>query len=144
MIPKQSFINELDDFLPGIDRLDITATLDGISIAVNPDSPSSVFYVDIPINDFIDMSTRDIARLILNRLSRRVPQIRVWFCTDHDGLEPVPRASIVVAENITQAYALLDKALVEKGLKPSSQEPYTLEGLDVSTPKVIILSDGDY
>ncbi len=69
--------------------------------------------------------------------------MKVYTCTDHDGFYPVPRASVVVAEDEAEARRLLDAALKEWGLKPHADEPYTLRELP-HTPAAHVLSDGDY
>lgn len=70
--------------------------------------------------------------------------MRLFTCTDHDLHYPVGCASIVIADNEAHAIELLDAALIGKGLKPFSQEPYTLIEIDLSKPQAVILRDGDY
>jgi hypothetical protein len=70
--------------------------------------------------------------------------MNVWTCDDHDTFYPVGAASVVVAPTIEEARALLDKALVEKGLRPSGEKPYTLLPLSTARPVAVILVDGNY
>ena len=70
--------------------------------------------------------------------------MKVYMAKGHDGHWPVGTASVVVAEDITQAMALLDAALIAQGLKPFKDEQYTLVSLDTSTPAAYVLCNGDY
>lgn len=71
----------------------------------------------------------------------------VWVCTDHAS-HFVGGASVVVAESELHARGLLDKELIEHGLKPYADEPYTLKLLntddDMADGYAIVLRDGDY
>ncbi len=67
--------------------------------------------------------------------------MKVFTCKDHDIRWPVGGASIVVAEDITKAEILLNKALRENGLKAGG---FSLQEVDISTPHVTILNDGEY
>ena len=67
--------------------------------------------------------------------------MNVYTCTDHDGYWPVGAASIVVAENEEEARTLLREKLVSMDLDPDG---FTLQVLDTSTPKAVVLRDGDY
>lgn len=70
--------------------------------------------------------------------------MKVYTCDDHDTHWPVGGASIVIAEGIKQARAILDKALMGRGLKPSTEEEYTLTEIDIAKKRAIILCDGNY
>jgi hypothetical protein len=70
--------------------------------------------------------------------------MRVFVCTDHDLHYPVGCASIVVAETEDIAQSLLDDQLKQRGLKPRSQEFYTLQEINIKEEKAIILQDGEY
>lgn len=67
----------------------------------------------------------------------------VWTCTDHDGVW-VGVASVVVADTEEAARKLLDEQLRGHGLKDSAASPYTLEALDLTKPKAVVLQNGDY
>lgn len=67
--------------------------------------------------------------------------MRVFTCKDHEGLWPVPTASVIVAENKEQAFLMLKKELESLGIK---DDKFTLQELDVTEPSVIVLSNGDY
>lgn len=71
-------------------------------------------------------------------------ELRLFYCTNHDGHWPVGVASIVLAETVEEAQRLLDEALVRRGLKPSAQLPYLLAELPMRKPHALILRDGDY
>lgn len=70
--------------------------------------------------------------------------LTIYYCTDHDGHNPTPVASIVVAKNKTQAKKLLDAKLVARGLKPWCEHRYTLTALSSACANAVILADGDY
>lgn len=70
--------------------------------------------------------------------------MRVYFCTDHDSHYPVGCASVVIAVSESHARELLDKALIEDGLKPSSEDAYILVEIELDKPHAIILVNGDY
>lgn len=70
--------------------------------------------------------------------------MKLFTCVDHDCVYPVGVASIVIAENEAQARELLDAALVERRLSPSSVEPYTLVEVALTAPQAVVLRDGDY
>ena len=70
--------------------------------------------------------------------------MRVFTCVDHDCHYPVGVASVIVAENEQQARELLDAQLIEHGLNPYDEPPYTLQELALDTPQAIVLRDGDY
>lgn len=67
--------------------------------------------------------------------------LKVFTCNDHAGFWPVGSASVVVAENETEAREILRGALIGHGLK---DEPFTLKELDINRPHAVILNDGDY
>lgn len=70
--------------------------------------------------------------------------MKIFVCVDHDGHWPVPVASVVVAESEHDAVQLLDDALLKANLLPSSESRYTLTEVDASSPRAVILSDGNY
>ena len=70
--------------------------------------------------------------------------MEVWTCDDHDGFYPVGTASVVVASTEDEARALLDAQLVAEGLESSVQAPYTLERLPLSSPRAVVIQNGDY
>lgn len=67
--------------------------------------------------------------------------MQVFVCTDHKGHYPVGTASVVIAENERQAYRLLETGLQQVGL---ADEAFTLKQVDITTPKAIVLCDGNY
>ena len=70
--------------------------------------------------------------------------MKVYICTNHDSHYPVGCASVIVAENKTQARKLLDNALAEDGLKTSVAYDYTLTELPTNTKRAIILNNREY
>lgn len=68
--------------------------------------------------------------------------MKVWTCTDHDTMYPVGGASVVIAENESEARLLLDKELRENGCNPD--KGYTLQEVDLSKAQAIVLNNGDY
>jgi hypothetical protein len=70
--------------------------------------------------------------------------MNVYTCKDHDGHFPVGVASIVVADSEDEAREILDAELKANGLKPFARCPYTLVSLSTSSPKAIVLNNGDY
>lgn len=70
--------------------------------------------------------------------------MRIYTCTDHDLHYPVVCASVVVAANEADARKLLDDALVARGLLPFAKAEYSLVEMDTTSPKAVILRDGDY
>lgn len=67
--------------------------------------------------------------------------MKAFTCIDHDGLWPVPVASVVVAETEQEARDLLAKALKDGGLNPTG---FTLQEINLTAPNAAILSNGDY
>ena len=67
--------------------------------------------------------------------------MQVYTCKDHAGRWPVGACSVVVAWDETQARELLAAALKADDLDPDG---FTLQLLDLSTPKATILLNGDY
>jgi hypothetical protein len=70
--------------------------------------------------------------------------VKLFTCTDHDCVWPVCVASIVLARNEDEARTLLDRALINRGLKPFARSPYTLTEIEQSVASVYILADGEY
>ena len=70
--------------------------------------------------------------------------MRVYVCTDHDYHWPVGVASVIVANNITEAMEMLDAKLIEAGLEPFELKPYTIRRLPEDMPYCEILQDGQY
>lgn len=68
--------------------------------------------------------------------------MRVFYSTDHDGHYPVGIASIVVAPNEDSARVILSEILKQHGL--NGDKPFTLTELNTTSPKVLVLRDGDY
>jgi hypothetical protein len=66
----------------------------------------------------------------------------VWTCNDFEGLYPVGTAAVVVADTEDQARQLLDDELTQRSLK--QLQSYRLVRLDLTTPHVVLLADGDY
>ncbi len=71
-------------------------------------------------------------------------RMKVFVCTDHDNRWPTGCASVVVAKDEADATELLDVGLTKRGLKPSSEEPYTLIEIDTDMRGAYILHDGEY
>lgn len=69
--------------------------------------------------------------------------MKVYLCTDHDSFY-IAGASLVVAPNEEEARALLDAALMQKGLKGLDESPYTLTKVSTGKAKAVIIADGDY
>ena len=68
--------------------------------------------------------------------------MKVFVCNDHEGLWPVPTASIVIAENEGQAFDMLQKELKEKhGI---DDDCFTLTEINTNEKSVKVLSNGDY
>lgn len=68
--------------------------------------------------------------------------MRVFVCKDHEGLWPVPTASVVVAENEEQAFRMLREELKnEHGIDDDS---FTLKEINTGEKSVTVLSNGDY
>lgn len=70
------------------------------------------------------------------------PGMNVYTCTDHEGLYPVPVASVVVANSEAEARELLTAELREHGLK--QKHPFTLRQIQTERPQAFVLSNGDY
>lgn len=83
--------------------------------------------------------SQQVVRSITARRGRR----RVWTCIDHDVINPVGGASVVVAHSEDEARELLDAALKAGGLKVDKYR-YTLTPLDLTTSQAIVLRNGDY
>ena len=66
--------------------------------------------------------------------------MRVWTSSDFFGHYPVGSAAVVVAPDEATALRLLSEELTSRGLRSSG----TLVELDLSTPKAVVLVDGDY
>lgn len=70
--------------------------------------------------------------------------MKVYTCTYHDGHYPVGVASVIVANNLTEAHDLLDDELEKFGLKPWIESNYRLWAVDLTKPNAEILNDGNY
>lgn len=68
--------------------------------------------------------------------------MNIYTCTDHDGLWPVPVASVVVANSEAEARTLLMAELHEHGL--DEKKPFTLRQIQTEKPQAFVLSNGDY
>jgi hypothetical protein len=67
--------------------------------------------------------------------------MRVFTCSDYAGHYPVGTASVIVAPDEPSARDLLCRALTERGFNDHS---VSLTELDTSSPKAIVLRDGEY
>jgi len=67
--------------------------------------------------------------------------MRLYTCTDHAGHWPVPRCSIVIANDADEARALLEAELAKEGL---NTRPFTLKWVELDRPKAIVLCNGEY
>lgn len=67
--------------------------------------------------------------------------MKLYICTDHKGLWPVPTASIVLAENEGEARSMLIKELRDQGI---DDEGFTLIEVDINQKQAIVLNNGDY
>lgn len=67
---------------------------------------------------------------------------RVFVCTDHAGHYPVGVASVIIADSEVQARGLLEEELRTRGLNPD--EPFTLQEVTSTDPRVVVLNDGNY
>lgn len=70
--------------------------------------------------------------------------MKLFSCVDHDAFWPVGVASVVVAPSKRRARVLLDRALIERGLRPGKEYPYTLDEISLEREDAYILDDGDY
>ncbi len=68
--------------------------------------------------------------------------MRLFTCTNHQGFQPIGVASIIIAEDHARAYALLENALIKRGL--DGTKLFLLREVDLTQPAAIILHDGDY
>ena len=74
-------------------------------------------------------------------MSERKEHMKLFTCTDHEGMYPVPTASLVIADSKLEAYDLMYKELHKRNLHNVG---FTLQEVDIKVKKAIILSDGDY
>ena len=65
--------------------------------------------------------------------------MRVWTCTDFPGVWPVGTAAVIVAETEEEAAKLLGEEIGRRGTVR-----FTLEELDLTTARAVVLNDGDY
>ena len=70
--------------------------------------------------------------------------MRIFYCQDHDGYWPVRVASLILAQDVPEAIALLDEQLEGRRLKTHKDQPYTLIEVVANGPKAIIINGGDY
>lgn len=71
--------------------------------------------------------------------------VKLWTCTDHNTYWPVGGASIVIAATEDEARAMLNAALLEKGLEDKAGEkPFTLTEVELDQHGCVILDDGQY
>ena len=68
--------------------------------------------------------------------------MRVFTCKDFTGHNPVGQGAVIVAEDETQARALLEMALLEEGLRAFGDE--TLVELNTQQPTALVLVNGEY
>ena len=69
--------------------------------------------------------------------------MKVFWSTDFRGFYPVGTAAVVVARNEDEARRLLRQKILDHGL-PDPFDEFTVTELDISSPKAVILRDGDY
>ena len=70
--------------------------------------------------------------------------MRLFVCIDHATFWPVGAASVVLAENETEAGKLLDAMLRLRGLPDSGTHPYSLTEVAADKAQAVILRDGEY
>lgn len=63
--------------------------------------------------------------------------MKLYICTNHDGVCSLGQ-SVIVAKDKTDARELLDKKLIDRGLMPYKDFPYTLIEVDLSGPGVVL------
>lgn len=67
--------------------------------------------------------------------------MKVYTCKGFEGHYPVGTSAVIVGKDYDECRWLLHKALLQAGLK---EQAVFMEELDLTTPKAIILNDGDY
>lgn len=67
--------------------------------------------------------------------------MKVWTCTDFEGVWPVGTAAVVVAETEADAQETLRMTLLSRKLP---DWPFTLQEVALDTRAAYLLCDGDY
>ena len=70
------------------------------------------------------------------------PALKVFTCNNFKGHYPVGSAAVIIAYNETEAMVLLNRELSGLGFK--QDETLIVKELNLSSPKVVILCDGNY
>ena len=85
--------------------------------------------------------------------------MKLFVCDDHDVIYFTMGKAVILAENEAQARQMLDKELIESGLRLTIDVPireggkptgkkrqvgYTLQEIDISKSQVVNFEDGDY
>lgn len=68
--------------------------------------------------------------------------MKVYVCTDFNGVWPVGTSAIVIAEDARKARVLLDIELANRGL--TQNKPFTLTEVSTTQAVALVLQDGDY
>lgn len=68
---------------------------------------------------------------------------RCWTA-ELKGHWPVGACGFVIASDANEAARLLSKAIREAGMPEQTITPFSLVEIDISTPRAVILNDGDY
>lgn len=69
--------------------------------------------------------------------------MKLFYTTDFAGHYPVGTSAICWAENEDEAYQILERAIMDKGLSPQYSGGFTVQEF-TTEEKVIVLQDGDY
>lgn len=68
--------------------------------------------------------------------------MKVFTCIDHQDIWPVGVASVIIANDEAQAKELLVAELVNYRIIQT--EPFTLQELDLTVAKAVVLQNGEY
>lgn len=71
------------------------------------------------------------------------PANSVFMCMNHATERGVPSRTIIVAPNVKAANEMLESSLINRGLYGIDQHPYKITKLNLSEPKVYMLTDFD-
>lgn len=69
--------------------------------------------------------------------------MKLWTCTKFKGAQPTGAAAIVIASDKEQAAKLLEELLTTQGLRQRI-DTNMLERVSMTTPKAVVLFNGDY
>jgi hypothetical protein len=69
--------------------------------------------------------------------------MKVWTCTNFEGVYPTGVAAVIVADNAARAAQLLNKELISKKM-PGGVKSRDMQEVKTDKELVIVLSDGDY